>query len=283
MSDQPVSGQRFRKIPRVPAGVLGAGVGLVLILLAVFSLTVVETGQVGIVIRAGSDQIRVIAEPGVYGRVPFVERVWLIDTRLQTAEQSAAQTYTTADKQTVQLAGWVAWHVLDPVRFNAVTSAGKTPVDEKLLNAFSETMTDWVSSRTSAVAVQGLTESGTTHFLGDLNQRLEPLGLQAARVGLRQAGLSEAATEAIYERMSAAKTRSSRQLIDGLTADERQVVALQSRQQQQVLDDAYRAAQQVRQNAENQLLAAYARQYGATSAFADALKNPPRPAGKSDQ
>mgnify|MGYP006277014995 CR=1 FL=1 len=283
MSDQPVTGQSLRKIPRVPAGMLGAGVGLVLILLAVFSLTVVETGQVGVVIRAGSDQVRVIAEPGVYGRLPFVERVWLIDTRLQTAEQSAALPYITTDKQTVPLAGWVAWRVLDPVRFNAATSSGKTPVDEKLLKAFSETLAGWVSGRTSAAAVQGLTESAMAEFLGDLNQRLEPLGVQAAGAGLRQAGLSEAATEAIYDRMSATRTRSSRQLIDGLVADERQVVALQNRQQQQVLDDAYRTAQQVRQTAENQLLAAYARRYGSTNTFVEALKNPTRTAGKSDQ
>jgi regulator of protease activity HflC (stomatin/prohibitin superfamily) len=175
------------------------------------------------------------------------------------------------------------WRVSNPIQFNTTTTAGKNPVDEKLLKLFSESLAAWVAGQSAATILHLQNDSADQRWLADLNQRLEPLGVQAASVGLRQVGLSEAATEKIYERMSAVRTRTSRQLIDGMVNDERQLTALQSRQQAQVLDDAYRAAQQTRKSAESQLLTAYARQYGGSNSFAAALNDSPRATGKSDQ
>ena len=282
MSDQPMT-TPDNKDRRFTLGRVGGAFALLMILLAVFSLTVIETGQVGVVIRSGSDQARVIATPGVYGRLPFVERVWLIDTRLQVSEQTTPQSYASADRQALQLAGWVAWHVTDPILFNTATSSGKNPVNERVLKALDETLAGWVSTRQAAALRIGSNDETAPPWLASLNDRLAALGLQAERAGLRQLGLSESANDAIYARMSAARTRNTRQLVDGLTADERQLVTMQTRQQGQVLDEAARQALQIRQHAENQLLAAYARQYGSSREFAETLRNPPPPAGKSDQ
>lgn len=282
MSDQPMT-TPADKDRRLSLGRLSGAFALLLILLAVFSLTVIETGQVGVVIRSGSDQVRVIAEPGVYGRLPFVERVWLIDTRLQVSEENAPQAYASADKQTLQLAGWVAWRVTDPIRFYTATSAGKNPVNEQVLKALVDTLTGWASTQPAATLGRAQNDKSSQAWLAPLNERLATLGVQAERAGIRQLGLSDSTNAAIYARMSATRTRNVRQLIAGLESDERQLVALQTRQQAQVLDESYRAAQQIRQNAENQLLTAYVRRYGPASGFAETLKNPPRPTEKIDQ
>ena len=262
------------RFPQLNVGRVGVGLVLLLILSAVFSLTIVETGQVAVITRSGSDQMRVISAPGVTVRLPFVERAWLIDTRLQTSEQSAPQSYTSAGGQTLELAGWVAWRVKDAVQFNQATQTGKNPVDERVLKALSETLAAWLLTRPSSVLLQGPDADVAAQWLADLNPRLVPLGLEADSVGLHQVGLDKTATEAIYARMSAARTRTSRQLVEALQRDEQQSLDLQRRQQMQVLDDAYRAAQQTRQTADNQLLAAYARQSGGANGFAEALRNP---------
>ena len=267
---------------RITPARVGAVLGLVLVVLSVFSLTVVETGQVGVVTRTGSDQIRVISEPGIYPRWPFIERLWLLDARLQLSEQREARTLTAADKQALQLAGWVAWRISDPVLFNTASVSGKNPVHDKVLQAFNETLEGWLAQRPAGVLLAGPAEADLSDWRAGLNQRLAPLGVQAEGVGLRQIGLAAAAADVIYDRMSADRTRSGRQLIEGLAADERQLTGMQHRQQAQVLDDAYRTAQQIRQNAENQLLAAYARQYGSSQGFANALRRPPA-ATKADQ
>lgn len=267
---------------RLSPGRVGVALALLLIVLGVFSVTITESGQTAVMIRAGSDQSRVITAPGIYLRVPFVERVWLIDTRLKTTEQIEPQSLATADQQTLSVSGWMAWRVTDPARFQAATAAEKSSLDERLRKTLGDAFALWVATQPAAKLLQGQVDTMPQTGLADLNQRLSALGLEATQAGLRQVGLSEAANAAIYARMSAVKNRNTRQLIDGLAADERQLVALQRRQQTQVLDEAYRSAQQNRQGAEQQLLAVYARQYGSTNRFAEILRNPPRPAEKSD-
>ena len=267
---------------RLSPGRIGVALALLLIVLGVFSVTIIESGQTAVIMRAGSDQSRVITAPGIYLRVPFVERVWLIDTRLKTTEQIEPQSLATADQQTLSVSGWMAWRVTDPARFQAATAAEKSSLDERLRKTLGDAFALWVATQPAAKLLQGQVDAMPQTGLADLNQRLSALGLEATQAGLRQVGLSEAANAAIYARMSAVKNRNTRQLIDGLAADERQLVALQRRQQTQVLDEAYRSAQQNRQGAEQQLLAVYARQYGTTNRFAEILRNPPRPAEKSD-
>ena len=275
--------ERPRRLARpLMLGRLGAVLSLILILLTVFSVTIIESGQSAVLIRPGADQPRVISSPGMYLRIPFVERVWLIDTRLQTTEQIEPQSCITADQQTLRLSAWMAWRVTDPVRFQAMSVTDKSVLDERLRKTLGEAFAAWAATQPATTLLNGQADVISMSGLADLNQRLSTLGVAAVQAGLRQVGLPDAGEETIYARMSASKNRNSRQLIEGLKADERQLVTLQNRQQTQVLDEAYRTAQQTRQSAEAQLLVAYGRQFGQPNGVAEILRNPPRSTSKSD-
>lgn len=261
---------------RLSLGRLGAAAVILALLLAIFSVVFVESGQTGVVIRTGSDRsARMLTEPGIYFRLPFVERVWLIDTRLQTAEQSTLQPVTTQDNQRLQLAGWVAWRVTDPALFNVSTDAGKQAPSDKVLAALNKTLPGMAVNQSAAALQQGMVQDDRQRWLAALNAELSTLGVTAAAVGLRQVTLSDADNEAIYKRMAAARQQAEQRLVQGLSADEQQLVALQTKQRDQVLGDAYKQSQQQRQTAESKLVAAYAKQYGQAGAFQDRLKPPP--------
>lgn len=263
---------------RLSLGRLGAAAVVLALLLAIFSVVVVETGQVGVVIRTGAEgPSRVLAEPGIYVRLPFAERVWLIDTRLQTSEQSTLQTVTTQDNQTLQLAAWAAWRVSDPLLFNTSTASGKNPANERVLTTLSKTLSGIAQNLSAANMQQGLSADERARWLTTLNTELAPLGIAAELVGLRQVALPDAANEAIYKRMAAGRQQAEQRLVQGLSADEQQLVALQNKQRDQVLGDAYKQTQLQRQTAESKLVAAYAKQYGQAAAFQDRLKAPQPP------
>lgn len=252
-------------------------VGLVILalvaLMGFFSLTLVETGQVGIVTRSGSVQPRTLSDPGVYLRIPLIERIWLIDTRLQVSEQLVAQPYTLADGQQLQLSGWLAWRVTDPVRFSEAAANGTTKIDERLLTMLGEVMADRMRHLSMTTVLGKDMDPLAASWLGTLNDQLASLGVQAERMGLRQVGLSETATEAIFGRMVQAETRNSRQILDTLKENERQVLALQMRQRDQLLEAAYQQTQQRRKTAETAVEAAYVRRYGPNEAITNALKS----------
>ncbi len=263
---------------RFSLGRVGAVAVVLGLLLAIFSVVIVETGQVGVVTRAGADTpSRVLATPGVYVRLPFAERIWLIDTRLQTAEQITPQSFTSQDNQSLQLAAWAAWRVNDPELFNTSTATGKNSADERILKLLAKTLTGVAQAQTAATLQQGLPADDQAKWLAALNTDLKPLGMVAEQIGLRQVSLSDTANEAIYKRMAASRQQAEQRLVQGLSADEQQLVALQTKQRDQVLGDAYKQSQQQRQAAETRLVAAYAKQYGQAGSFQDRL-NKPQPA-----
>ena len=263
---------------RFSLGRVGAVAVVLGLLLAIFSVVIVETGQVGVVTRAGAaTPSRVLATPGIYVRLPFAERIWLIDTRLQTAEQMTPQSFTTQDNQSLQLAAWAAWRVNDPELFNTSTATGKNSADERVLKLLAKTLTGVAQTQTAATLQQGLPADDQAKWLAALNTDLKPLGMVAEQIGLRQVSLSDTANEAIYKRMAASRQQAEQRLVQGLSADEQQLVALQTKQRDQVLGDAYKQGQQQRQAAETRLVAAYAKQYGQAGSFQDRL-NKPQPA-----
>lgn len=264
MTDQ----NRIPGARRLSAGRLGAVALTLAALMGIFSMVVVESGQVGIVVRAGTDgPVRVISEPGIYARLPFVERVWLVDTRWQTAEQGAPQAYVTEDQQTLQLAGWAVWRVNDPQRFNVATAVGKNGIEERIFSALKATLEPLVLTQSAGNMDGAWPAALQAQWLTAFNAQIEPLGIVAAQVGIRQTGFSDTFNDAVYQRMSAARRQSEQQLVKGLAADEQQLVALQTQQRERVLTDAYRQAQQQRQAADARLVGAYARQYGQPEAF----------------
>jgi regulator of protease activity HflC (stomatin/prohibitin superfamily) len=267
---------------RFSLGRVGAVAVVLGLLLAIFSVVIVETGQVGVVMRTGAEApSRVLATPGIYLRLPFAERIWLIDIRLQTTEQMTPQSFTSQDNQSLQLAAWAAWRVNDPELFNTSTASGKNSANERVLTLLAKTLTGIAQVQTAAALQQGLPAEDQAKWLSSLNTELKPLGMVAEQIGLRQVSLSESANEAIYKRMAASRQQAEQQLVQGLSADEQQLVALQTKQRDQVLGDAYKQSQQQRLAAETRLVAAYAKQYGQAAAFQDRL-NTPQPASAAE-
>lgn len=259
-------GRRFT-LKRVGVVVLST-----LILIGIFSVTVVETGQVGVAIRSGAAEPRLMTTPGIYLLLPFIERVWLIDTRLQVSEQLIPQSYAVAGGESMMLAGWLAWRVDDPLKFSEIAANGASKVDDRIVSILSEVIGEGVRMRSASSVLRMDVAQSSAAWNDALNKKLLPLGIRSERVGLRQVGLSEAATEAIYGRMRQVETRNAQQMMAALANDERQVAALQTRQREQVLENAYRTAQKNRGNAEAAALAAYTRLYGQNAAVVNAFK-----------
>lgn len=262
----------FAPMRHLSVGRLAAAALALVALLAIFSVVVVESGQVGVVVRTGAESpSRLLAEPGIYGRMPFVERVWLLDTRWQSAEQRTVQSYVTQDQQSLQLAGWVVWRVADPQRFSVATVSGKNGIEERVFAALGQSLSPVISATTAATIAAGLSTTQQSQWLDALNTQLEPLGVEAAQVGIHQVVFSDAFNDAVYQRMAGARQQAEQQLIQGVAVDEQQLVALQTQQRNTVLQKAYAQAQQQRQAAEARLVNAYAQQYGQATAFRNRL------------
>ena len=93
--------------------VLVAGVA---VSIGVFSsLYIIDQTQYGIEIRLG-DPVRVITEPGLYVKAPFITDIQKIDNRL-IFHDIPPGTIITQDKKTMLVDNYAEWRVVDPLLF----------------------------------------------------------------------------------------------------------------------------------------------------------------------
>ncbi len=97
------------------AGVISLLVALVLLIGTTNSLYVVRVDQFAIVLEFGKP-VRVVDEPGLYARIPFIQDVQMLDKRI-IAWDDQAQEVLTADKKRIYISSFARWRIGDPLMF----------------------------------------------------------------------------------------------------------------------------------------------------------------------
>lgn len=114
---------------------------LAAVLLLVFtgfnSLFVISEGNVGIVTRFGkvlrnADASLAVSEPGLHFKIPFIDKVRVLDARIQTLS-ARADRFVTAEKKDLIIDSYVKWRISDPSTFYLTTAGGNIMQAEELL------------------------------------------------------------------------------------------------------------------------------------------------------
>ena len=110
---------------------------LVVLFLGFNSLFVISEGNVGIVTRFGkvlrnSEAELAVSEPGLHFKIPFIDKVRVLDARIQTLS-SRADRFVTAEKKDLIIDSYVKWRISDPSTFYLTTAGGNIMQAEELL------------------------------------------------------------------------------------------------------------------------------------------------------
>jgi modulator of FtsH protease HflC len=91
------------------------GVLVTLVFLGIQSIYIIYEGQQGIVFQFG-DPVRVVRDPGVYMKAPFIQDLVLMDKRILGTEPMTAE-YLTLDKKRLVVDHISRWQITDPLLF----------------------------------------------------------------------------------------------------------------------------------------------------------------------
>lgn len=110
---------------------------LVAIFLGFNSFFVISEGNVGIVTRFGkvlrnSDSQLAVSDPGLHFKIPFIDKVRILDARIQTLS-ARADRFVTAEKKDLIIDSYVKWRISDPSTFYLTTAGGNIMQAEELL------------------------------------------------------------------------------------------------------------------------------------------------------
>lgn len=206
-------------------------VAIVLGFLGVSSLYVVTEGQVGIVTRfgkviRGADAKLDIKQPGLHFKVPLIDKVKILDARIQTIDQSANR-FVTSEKKDVIIDSYVKWQIEDAATYYLTTAGGnKMQAEDLLSRKINNSLRSQIGRLTIQEIVSGKNsdraedefdsqssgdEGGLSNkrdevmqnALRDIGSSAKDLGVRIVDVRIKQINLPPEVSNSIYQRMRA--------------------------------------------------------------------------------
>ena len=253
---------------------LGFVIAAVVLALVAFvtSAFVVDQRQIGLVYQFGQIQ-RVITQPGLNFKLPFVQSVSYLDKRLLTLEsQDTEAPMLTAEKQRIVIDWVVRWRITDARAYiqnvGRTIGAGEMQLTRTVRNAFQEE----INRRT----VKELISTKRDQLMADVKRAVsesvakgeKPWGVEIVDVRMTRADYAESIIDSVYQRMATDRERVANALRSTGAAEGEKIRADADRQREVLLANAYRDAQKLKGEGDAEANALYADVFGKDPQFA---------------
>lgn len=244
-----------------------AVIGAVLVIagiVAMSSLFIVDQTEQALVLQLGQPR-RVIREPGLWFKRPFIENVIVYDNRVLDFEPPHEEVIVSDQKRLVTDT-YTRYRITNPLQFyqtvgteqgvRARLAALVTGSLRRVLG--SVTLNDILSNKRAGIMVQ---------IRDDVAREAKAFGIDVVDVRLRRADLPEENSQAVYARMQSEREQQARQY-RGEGAEAAQTVrANAERERTVILAEAQRDAQRVRGDGDARSIATYAAAFGQDKEF----------------
>jgi modulator of FtsH protease HflC len=197
---------------------LAGGVVAVLLLIAVIIgygtfFTVSQTQQ-ALVVRLGKP-VRVITEPGLNLKVPFIDSVIYIDKRILSIESPAQEVIASSQDNSnsgtdqagerLVVDAFARYRITDPLKF--YQTVGPAGADSQLSILLNSALRRVLGAATLTDVVRDKREELMAKMRDQIDHDAKPFGVQIIDVRIRRADLPEQNSQAVYQRMQTERQR----------------------------------------------------------------------------
>ncbi len=220
---------------------------LAAITLFVLSLSAytVDQRKATIKFRLG-EAIATQTEPGLYFKVPFLDKLRTYDTRIQTLDPKDPERVQTAEKNNVLVDSFVKYRIIDVKQFFVSTGGDLTRAELRLSQAVNEDLRGEFGQRTLAEAISGDRKKIMDSLLKKADANSRSMGIQVLDVRIKRVDLPPEINNQVYKRMESERTGVANKLRSTGFGEAEQIKADAERQRTIILADAYRDAQKIK-------------------------------------
>jgi modulator of FtsH protease HflC len=216
---------------------------------------IVDETKQAIVLQFG-DPVRIIADPGLATKFPFVQNVVLFEKRVLSSD-APRQEYLTTDKKRLVVDHVTRWQIVDPLRFyQAVgTEAGaRARLDDIVFSELREDL-----AKVDFVEVISLErEFIMERVAASAAEKASEFGITVVDVRIKRADLPTEVEQSVFERMQAERQRES-SLFRAEGEEQAAILRAQAdRARTVILAEGYAEAQSLRGEGEARAIAIYA-------------------------
>ncbi len=238
---------------------------LVVVLVVSSSLfTVRQTEQV--LITQFGQPIRIITDPGLHIKVPFIQTVISFDKRLLD-DSTPSEEVILSDQRRLIVDSFTRFHITDPLQYFQAVGAQEDAIRARLNSVVGSALRRVLGNSTLLDVLS--TDRG--HIMAmirdEVSKEMSGFGISVEDVRIRRADLPEGNTQAILSRMQSERQRVAAQArAEGAEAAAK-IRADADRDRTVLLADARATADKLRGEGENTAIATYAAAFGKDPQF----------------
>lgn len=194
-------------------------IGLVIIALIIAigfgCLFVVKEGEKAIVIQFGKVERdaqgeTVVFDPGLHFKIPLIDRVVALDSRIQTLDDPADR-FVTSEKKDLIVDSYVKWKIKDFATYYLATSGNKLQAEALLKQKVNNGLRSEFGTRTISQIVSGERSELMDEAMMQASSSSDELGIEIVDVRVKQINLPEEVSNSIFQRMRAEREAVARE------------------------------------------------------------------------
>lgn len=244
---------------------LGAVAVVAVIILYQALFTVYETNQ-ALVLQFGNP-VRVIKEPGLNAKVPFIQQVELFERRVLDYDAASVEVIL-GDQKRLVVDAFARYRIDDPLRFRQSVgdeSQFRGRVEPILYSALRSVLGE--------VSLFTVLSSDRTQLMSrirsEANAALERFGVDIVDVRIKRADLPQANSEAIFRRMQTEREREAKELRAQGAEVAQRIRARADRERRVLIAEAQREADILRGQGDGEAINVFAAAVGQNVSFFD--------------
>ncbi len=257
---------------------LASGAAAILLLAAIIVgystfFTVYQTRQ-ALVVRLGQP-VRVITEPGLNAKIPFIDSVIYIDKRILNIETPAQEVIASSGPRAnagVAQAGerlvvdaFARYRIVDPLKF--YQTVGPDGASTQLAILLNSALRRVLGAATLSDAVRNKREELMGLMRDQLDRDAQPFGIHVIDVRIRRVDLPEQNSQAVYQRMQTERQREAAEFRAQGSQKSQEIKARADRDVTVLLAEATSQSEQVRGQGDAERNRIYAEAYGQDPGF----------------
>lgn len=186
----------------------------ILFLVFISSAFVVTEGQNGIVmqfskVKRDSEDKPLVYGPGLHFKVPFIDSIRIMDTRIQTLDDQPDR-FVTSEKKDLIIDSYVKWQIDDLAVYYLATGGNKIQAEALLKRKINNGLRNEIGSHTIKDIVSGKRGEVMETALKRMARSSE-LGIKVIDVRIKKINLPDGVSNSIYKRMRAERQAVARE------------------------------------------------------------------------
>jgi membrane protease subunit HflC len=249
------------------AGISGIVALIILGALAVVaysSLFVVRQTEQALVVRLG-EPVRVVTDPGLNFKVPFIDTVISIDKRILDLE-NPAQEIIASDQKRLVVDAFARYRIKDPLRFYQTVGSIQA-ANIQLATLLNAALRRVLGEVTFTNVVRDNRDELMVRIRRQLDREADVYGISVVDVRIRRADLPEQNSQAVYQRMQTERQREAAEFRAEGAQRAQEIRSRADREATIIVAEANQKSEQLRGEGDGERNRIFAEAYGKDAEF----------------